>query len=211
MKIELTDLIGWSHFFLAEVLEDGDAALDLTAGGGQDTLFLARQVGPGGKVFSFDIQEQAIERTIALLEKENITFCPYAEKTPRCSDVSGVYLFQSSHVRIDHFVKTGLKGVIANLGYLPGGDKKLTTLKESTLISLHKAAKLIQPGGRLVVVVYVGHPGGMEEEREVSCFFQSLAEKEWRSLKIMPGNRKNSPVLWAAEKYPSPSVVQNYE
>ena len=74
MKNELTDLVGWSHFFLSEVLEAGDAALDLTAGVGRDTLFLANRVGSSGKVFSFDIQTEALARTASLLEKENIYF-----------------------------------------------------------------------------------------------------------------------------------------
>jgi hypothetical protein len=50
------------------------------------------------------------------------------------------------------------------------------------------------------VVAYAGHPGGLEEKKAVSGFFQSLGEREWRSLKVMAWNIKNAPVLWVAEK-----------
>jgi SAM-dependent methyltransferase len=201
MKNELTDIVGWSHFFLAEILKNGDTALDLTAGGGQDTLFLARQVCPGGKVLSFDIQAEAIARTSELLEEGNVKFFRYDGKTAGDIKANGVCLIHGNHVQIENFVKGEVKGAIANLGYLPGGDKNLTTLKETTLVSLHKSAGLIQSGGRMVVVAYVGHPGGLEEEREVSQFFHSLVGTEWRTLKVMPWNRENSPALWVAERF----------
>ncbi len=207
MKNELTDIVGWSHFFLAEILQNGDAALDLTAGGGQDTLFLARQVCPGGKVLSIDIQAEAIARTSELLKESNINFFRYDGKTAGHKNANGVCLIHGSHDQVENFVKGELKCVIANLGYLPGGDKKLTTLKETTLVSLRKAAELIQSGGRMVVVAYVGHSGGLEEEREVSRFFRSLAETEWRVLKVMPWNRKNSPNLWVAERFFKPQPL----
>ena len=47
------------------------AAVDATAGNGLDTSFLARQAGPGGRVYAFDIQEEAL-RAPALLQQENL-------------------------------------------------------------------------------------------------------------------------------------------
>ena len=109
-------------------------------------------------------------------------------------------LIHASHDRIENFIHGKIKVAIANLGYLPGGDKKLTTMKETTLAALNQAAARVAVGGRIVVVVYVGHPGGQDEERAVSRFFLSLSETEWQVLKCVPWNRKNPPLLWVAEK-----------
>ena len=43
--------------------------MDATAGTGQDTAFLAELVGENGCVFSYDIQEAALEQTKKRLEK----------------------------------------------------------------------------------------------------------------------------------------------
>ena len=48
------------HEFLSEYLKPGDRAVDATAGNGWDTLKLCELVGDSGKVYAFDIQEEAI-------------------------------------------------------------------------------------------------------------------------------------------------------
>lgn len=50
--------------------------------------------------------------------------------------------------------------VAFNLGYLPGGDKAITTTSETTLVALGAAERILMPGGLISVVAYVGHPGG---------------------------------------------------
>ena len=52
-----------SHEFVENVLNDGDIAVDCTTGNGNDTYFMANLVKENGKVYSFDIQEVAIEHT----------------------------------------------------------------------------------------------------------------------------------------------------
>ena len=52
--------IQMSHDFLAQVLDDGSIAVDATMGNGNDTAFLA---GLAKKVYAFDVQEQALEKT----------------------------------------------------------------------------------------------------------------------------------------------------
>ena len=48
-------------------LRPGDTAVDATSGNGHDTAFLAELVGPGGRVWAFDIQSGAIEATATRL------------------------------------------------------------------------------------------------------------------------------------------------
>ena len=44
-------------------LGDGARAIDATMGNGHDTLFLARAVGPQGRVIAFDVQDAALAAT----------------------------------------------------------------------------------------------------------------------------------------------------
>ncbi len=48
---------------MKDYVKPGDMTLDCTIGNGNDTLLLAKLVGPMGRVYGFDIQEKAIENT----------------------------------------------------------------------------------------------------------------------------------------------------
>ena len=52
----LPNIIPFAHSLLAAHIRPGDAVVDATAGNGHDTLFLARCVGPAGRVYALDIQ-----------------------------------------------------------------------------------------------------------------------------------------------------------
>lgn len=47
---------------VSEYVKSGDVAIDATMGNGNDTLALARLVGPAGRVYAFDIQEAALKK-----------------------------------------------------------------------------------------------------------------------------------------------------
>ena len=57
--VNLTEL--HKHFIL-EHLREGEVAADFTMGNGNDTLFLSKTVGESGRVYAFDIQEEALIR-----------------------------------------------------------------------------------------------------------------------------------------------------
>src|ERR1700710_2144102 len=59
----LPTAVRWSHALLAPRLRLGDVVVDATMGNGHDTLFLAQHVLPGGRVFAFDVQAEAVEQT----------------------------------------------------------------------------------------------------------------------------------------------------
>ena len=63
--IELTEL---HKYFILRHLAQGDVAVDFTMGNGNDTLFLSRAVGETGRVYAFDIQEDALTSTRTHLE-----------------------------------------------------------------------------------------------------------------------------------------------
>lgn len=54
----------------------------------------------------------------------------------------------------------GFRLVAFNLGYLPGGDKTILTSPRTTVAALHAACRVLQSGGLISVMVYIGHHGG---------------------------------------------------
>ncbi|WP_035603441.1 class I SAM-dependent methyltransferase [Haloferula sp. BvORR071] len=143
-----------AHRELAAILCEGDLAIDATSGNGHDTLFLANQVGPSGRVIAFDIQKEAIDSTRARLTAAGVQ--------------DRVTLVHGSHASLsDHVAPGSAQAVVFNLGYLPGVDHALITLRETTLLALEQALVALSPGGLLLIVCYPGHPGGDEESAAV--------------------------------------------
>jgi predicted methyltransferase len=150
MTRRLTEL---AHDVIAGHVHAGDTGIDATMGNGHDTLFLAQLVGKTGHVYAFDVQQQAIDQTRGRLEMSGA-----AEQ---------VTLINGDHAKMAGLLPPGVAGsaaaVVFNLGYLPGGDKNVTTGAESTLNALDASLELIKPGGIISLLVYVGHAGGMKE------------------------------------------------
>ncbi|EUJ17052.1 S-adenosylmethionine (SAM)-dependent methyltransferase [Listeria aquatica FSL S10-1188] len=67
--MNLEGILPFSHQLLRKVIFPGDVVIDATCGNGHDTLFLAQLVGPNGKVYAYDIQQTAIEKTEARLDE----------------------------------------------------------------------------------------------------------------------------------------------
>lgn len=179
----LEPAVKMSHRILQWILQPGDWAIDATAGNGHDTLFLAQQVGPTGRVLALDIQEAAITATQERLEAQD--------------HAQSVTLHQGDHGKIlsnlDEEWRTRLKAVVFNLGYLPGGDKSCTTQADSTLKALTGAARHLAPGGVIVVVCYVGHPGGGDEAQAVQDWSSGLDQTTFTVGHYTLINQKNQP------------------
>ncbi|KAJ0924320.1 putative rRNA methylase, S-adenosyl-L-methionine-dependent methyltransferase [Helianthus annuus] len=146
-----------------------DAVVDATCGNGYDTLAMANMVADescSGHVYSLDIQETALQNTASLLDK---SLDPHKRET--------VELFATCHSKMEEVVPRGVtvRLVAFNLGYLPGGDKTVITKSETTLLGMNAASRILASGGLISVLVYVGHPGGMEEYEMVEGFASGLA------------------------------------
>lgn len=195
----LTHIVSWSQKLACEVLCKGDLAIDLTAGRGRDTSALAEAVGRQGQVVAFDIQMVAIELTTRFLLDRHLAVhhCPGDQilvKQP------GIYLVHACHSTLGKVLQHPARVIIANLGYLPGGDQGLITRPGSTLDALQRSLPLLIPGGRLVVTVYPAHEGGAEEETAVAEFFSSLPADQWQVLSLRVGNCSVAPCLLVAER-----------
>ncbi|GAB6182127.1 class I SAM-dependent methyltransferase [Desulfotomaculum defluvii] len=167
------------HEFLGEVLSQGDAAIDGTMGNGHDTLFLAQRVGPQGKVYAFDIQEQAVQRTRERLVSHG-------------SLDQRVELIQDGHQNVRRYIEHPIRAAIYNLGYLPGGNHEIITETQTTLRAVEDTLDLLVSGGRMVIVVYPGHPGGKLEQESVEYMVSKLNPLKFKVLKMTLINRPPS-------------------
>lgn len=131
------------HKYIKTLINKDDVVADMTAGNGNDTLFLC---GLAKKVYAFDIQEEAITNT-----------------KNKVKDYDNVILINDNHINIDKYIKDSIKLAIFNLGYLPNSDSKLVTNKDETLIAFNKAYDLLNKDGYIVITFYIGHLGGKDE------------------------------------------------
>lgn len=198
MSASLTRIVAWSQRLAAEVLRSGDLAVDLTAGSGRDSLFLWQQVAPGGRVLAFDIQPVALTETAQRLRQQAVPVRELVDEPVGAA--AGVYLAQACHSTLEKWLSAAPRVILANLGYLPGGDPQLVTRPETTLAALDAAACQLEPGGRLLVAVYAGHAGGMDEAAAVGKWFADLAPATWEVVRLQVGNRSRAPWLLAAER-----------
>lgn len=175
----LTNAVLMARVFLRQTVLPGDTVVDATAGNGHDTLFLSELTGPQGKVFSFDIQQQAIQTTRDLLSTRG--------------SPGNIRLIQDCHSNINRHVQSPVKAVLFNLGYLPGGDRSVTTRYETTLSALQACLPLLSPQGVIVLVVYPGHPAGQEESVRIQEWLSGLDQKLWTSMVWRFLNQKNTP------------------
>ena len=121
----MIDLLDLQKHFILTHLKEGDVAVDFTMGNGHDTEFLSKTVGEAGHVYAFDIQEAALISTAKNLESAGC-FKNYT-------------LIHDSHHNVKNYVDRPIKAGMFNLGYLPGGDKSITTMRATTLPAIEKA------------------------------------------------------------------------
>src|SRR5690606_26497853 len=131
------DLTELAQLLVARAIEEGDLVIDATVGNGCDTVFLARAVGKRGAALGVDIQEEALRAARERLERENL--------------LSRTRLVRRSHAEMREALADAgetrrPQAIMFNLGYLPGGDKTVTTVAEETLAALDRSSELVAPG-----------------------------------------------------------------
>lgn len=173
----------YMHELFRKEIKPGDVVIDATAGNGKDTLELARLVAPTGKVYAFDVQKEALEQTRLVLEGKLLT--------------QVVELIQAGHERWDRFVPVGyhrkLKAAVFNLGYLPGGDKAITTMASSTLMAIQSMLPHLVDDGFISIIAYPGHPAGAEEVTVLERELRKLEMNQYLVWKHEFLNRVNMP------------------
>ncbi len=182
-----------AHSYWHRLLRPGDCAIDATCGNGKDTLELARLVlkdNEDGLVFSLDIQETALQNARVLLA-EHLTL----------SQMNRVHFLRQSHVEFPLTTKTRpVRLIVYNLGYLPGGDKTLTTITATTLMSVEQACHIVMPGGAISITCYPGHPEGFLEQEALLAWIKQLSSSVFNICFHSFPNRKTSPSLLLIQK-----------
>ncbi|MFA5700216.1 MAG: class I SAM-dependent methyltransferase [Desulfuromonas sp.] len=209
MNHRLTDIIGWSHRLSAEILSPGDLAIDLTAGNGNDTLHLAQcaVAQERGCVIGFDIQRCALNTSAIHLTEHGFSVAIHPEETAHealpaayTRPDTGVHLFHCGHQHLERHLHRAPKVIIGNLGYLPGANHAITTSVATTIHAVEQGLAALLPQGRLILVVYPGHPAGDEEAHALLQFFTKLPKQRWDNITIGCPNATNAPFLLGAER-----------
>lgn len=181
----MIDLLSLHKQFILTHLRPGDTAADFTMGNGHDTQFLCETVGPEGRVYAFDIQRQALESTSARLKEAGVP--------------DNYTLILDSHSNAGKYIDRKIKAGMFNLGWLPGGDKSITTMRETTMPAIETALSLLDEDAVLTVAVYPGHPEGDAEGRMLEEYFSALSRYKLCATKIKIVNSPSSPYFFLIE------------
>jgi len=171
-------------------IREGGIAVDATAGNGNDTLALSNLVGASGKVYAFDIQKEAIERTGKLLARSSL--------------FDNVVLICNSHEKISSYIKEKgqVSAVVFNLGYLPSGNKNIHTMAESSIKAIKESLGVLRKGGLISIVVYPGTEEGKNERDAVFHFAKSLPPEKYHVCRCDTPNQPGNPpeIIWIEAK-----------
>ncbi|MGN0778984.1 MAG: class I SAM-dependent methyltransferase [Aristaeellaceae bacterium] len=153
---------------LRQVVQPGDTVIDATLGNGHDTCMLAELVGESGHVIGFDVQPSAVESTRSALAAQKLL--------SRCE------LHCTGHEHIADCVSVPVRAAVFNLGWLPGGDKSITTHWDTTRTAIAAALSLLVAGGVCTVCAYPGHAAGDEERAALMDWLSALRPQEYNVL-----------------------------
>lgn len=172
---------------IKKVVQKGDIVVDATVGNGNDTIFLCELVGKSGKVYGFDIQDEAIKSTKEKLESKNML-----ERT---------VLIKKGHENMKNFVMDEVTAIMFNLGYLPRFSHNITTKYETTIEAIKQGINILKVNGVMTIVVYPGHKEGFEEKIKLLEFLGEIDQKDLNVLKMEFINQiNNPPFVLALEK-----------
>lgn len=172
-----------ARFWAREMIEDamfpGARAVDATMGNGHDTQWLCELAGADGRVYAFDVQPEAVERTRQRLIGAGLS--------DRCS------LFCTGHEHMLERVHEPVDAVVFNLGWLPGAEHGVTTRVETTLRAVDAALTMLKEDGLLTVCIYPGHEEGAKELEALMQWGSRLDDRWYDVLLKTYLNQPNDP------------------
>jgi len=166
-----------AHKCIREHVKPGDFCIDATAGRGHDTALLCELVGPTGRVLAFDIQEDAVESTRRRLIDKGL-------------DGIGTVILDS-HSNMDKYAqKDTADCIVFNFGYLPGGNKQLFTVADTSVEAIQKGLDLLKDGGIMCLSIYFGGPNGYTERDAILEMLKTLDPKNCTVIRCDFCNRQ---------------------
>lgn len=177
--------LDFAHSLWKGHLKPGDWAIDATCGNGRDTALLAQLIGSEGGIIALDLQEEAIASSKKLLFQ----------------NISYIHFYCQSHASFPTLcLEKPIRLIVYNLGYLPGGNKEVTTQVDTTLASVQAGMDLLQPGGLISITCYPGHPEGAREQTALLDMVRQLPSDLWSCSYHTWLNRKKCPSLLIIQK-----------
>ncbi len=170
------------HRIIREKVKPGDICIDATAGRGNDTLLLAQLVGESGHVTAFDIQQDAVDSTRALLAANGMT-----ERT----DV----LLKSHSEMGELFEEDSVSCITFNFGWLPKGDHNIFTDKSTSIPAIEQGLRLLKSGGIMTLIIYYGRETGFEERDALLEFLPTIDSGRFTVIEMPFVNRPNCPPI----------------
>lgn len=181
----MLDILQTEKSFILKHIKEGDTVADFTMGNGHDTLFFSQTVGESGHVYAFDIQPDALISTKKRLVENGA-----------CENYT---LICDSHHNAKKYIDGKIKAGMFNLGYLPGGDKSITTKRETTLAAIETAIELLDSDGILLIAVYPGHEEGEIEGELIHEMLSKLDRRQYCCAKFRIINSPTSSYFYIVE------------
>ena len=179
----------WAKELIENAMFPGARAIDATMGNGHDTKWLCELAGDNGHVYAFDIQAQAVESTRGRLESAGLA--------------GRATLIHAGHERMAEFIEEKADAIVFNLGWLPKGDKTVTTLTHTTLMAVEAATGLLASGGVMTICVYPGHDEGTREKHALLEWASALPHTVFDvMLKQYLNQPCNPPLMIAIRRRP---------
>ena len=175
----VSDISDLSHYIIEKFVTNKNIAIDATLGNGYDSDFLSEKFS---KVYSFEIQKDPCTK--------------YNENKNH-----NITVINDSHHKFEEYISENVDCIMYNLGFLPGGNKEITTVAKTTIDSIKSGLKILNSGGIMSIAIYIGHDEGMEEENEIMKLVSVLPKDKYGVIQHKYINRsKVAPILIVIEK-----------
>lgn len=184
MAVDFRSARFWAKEMIENAMFDGACAVDATMGNGHDTLWLCELAGEKGRVYAFDVQQEAVERTRQRLEEAGV-----GERA---------VLFCVGHEHMAQKVQQPADAIVFNLGWLPGAEHGVTTQTDTTLQAVNAALEVLKEDGLLTICVYPGHEEGTREKHALLQWAAELDDKRYDAMLKTYLNQPNDPPLMIA-------------
>lgn len=172
-----------ARFWAAELIEPamypGARAVDATLGNGHDACWLCELSGENGRVYGFDVQQEAVSRTERRLKEAGL--------------IDRAVLFCAGHQHMAELINEPVDVVMFNLGWLPGAEHGVTTLVETTLQAAEAALSILKENGLMTICIYPGHDEGGRELQALMKWAAKLDDKRYDALLKAYVNQPNHP------------------
>lgn len=169
----------WAKEIIESALFPGACAIDATMGNGYDTAWLCELVGEGGRVYAFDVQAEAVERT--------------AERLAEAGLRERAVLHCLGHEKMSEVIACRADAIVFNLGWLPGAEHGVTTHTATTLKAAEQALTLLKEEAVMTICIYPGHEEGNRELQALLDWASALDGKRYDAIMKHYVNQPNDP------------------